>query len=179
MNALRGLLAEYREVMAKSRAEMDKVIPGALATLFDRLAALLIDSVCELWNDLDRVEGQIAAVERRVRGAGHRGPAIDDRCARLDRARLTRSNMNGAIGCTGRTPESWRASATWLDDVGQPQQLRAKRKRAGTRHPRCPRMPVTGMEQEPFWAHHGRARKILKYFLTAAAPSASMLADRR
>ncbi|CAH2784596.1 MAG: Mobile element protein, partial [uncultured Caballeronia sp.] len=37
MNSLRGLLTEYGEVMAKSRAALDKAIPGVLAKLIDAL----------------------------------------------------------------------------------------------------------------------------------------------
>lgn len=66
MNTLRGLLAEYGEVMAKSRAALDKAIPGVLARLSERLPAMLIDSLRELWNDLDRLDRQIADIERRL-----------------------------------------------------------------------------------------------------------------
>lgn len=41
MNSLRGLLTEYGEVMAKSRAALDKTIPGVLARLAERLPAML------------------------------------------------------------------------------------------------------------------------------------------
>ncbi|MEX3968675.1 IS110 family transposase [Paraburkholderia sp. EG286B] len=66
MNSLRGLLTEYGEVMAKSRAALDKAIPGVLARLAERLPAMLIDSLRELWNDLDRLDKQIADIERRL-----------------------------------------------------------------------------------------------------------------
>src|SRR4051794_19260808 len=52
MNCLRGLLTEYGEVMAKSRAALDKAIPGVLAKLAERLPAMLIESLRELWSDL-------------------------------------------------------------------------------------------------------------------------------
>jgi transposase len=66
MNSLRGLLTEYGEVMAKSRAALDKAIPGVLTRLAERLPAMLIDSLRELWNDLDRLDKQIADIERRL-----------------------------------------------------------------------------------------------------------------
>jgi transposase len=66
MNSLRGLLTEYGEVMAKSRAALDKAIPGVLARLSERLPAMLIDSLRELWNDLDRLDKQVADIERRL-----------------------------------------------------------------------------------------------------------------
>lgn len=66
MNSLRGLLAEYGEVIAKSRTALDKAIPGVLAKLAERLPAMLIDSLRELWSDLDRLDKQIADIERRL-----------------------------------------------------------------------------------------------------------------
>jgi len=66
MNCLRGLLTEYGEVMAKSRAALDKAIPGVLAKLAERLPAMLTDSLRELWNDLERLDKQIADIERRL-----------------------------------------------------------------------------------------------------------------
>ncbi|KVD65783.1 IS110 family transposase, partial [Burkholderia ubonensis] len=66
MNTLRGLLTEYGEVMAKSRAALDKAIPGVLARLSERLPAMLIDSLRELWSDLERLDRQIADIERRL-----------------------------------------------------------------------------------------------------------------
>ncbi|WP_277187178.1 IS110 family transposase, partial [Caballeronia sp. BR00000012568055] len=66
MNSLRGLLTAYGEVMAKSRAALDKAIPGVLARLAERLPAMLIDSLRELWNDLDRLDKQVADIERRL-----------------------------------------------------------------------------------------------------------------
>jgi len=66
MNSLRGLLAEYGEVMAKSRAALDKAIRGVLARLAERLPAMLIDSLREAWNDLERLDKQIAEIERHL-----------------------------------------------------------------------------------------------------------------
>ncbi|TDN62412.1 IS110 family transposase [Paraburkholderia sp. BL10I2N1] len=68
MNCLRGLLTEYGEVMGKSRAALDKAIPGVLERLTDRLPAMLIESLREQWNDLQNLDRQIAEIERRLRG---------------------------------------------------------------------------------------------------------------
>jgi len=67
MNSLRGLLAEYGEVMAKSRGALDKAIPVVLARLAERLPTMLIDSLRELWNDLSRLDKQISDIEGRLR----------------------------------------------------------------------------------------------------------------
>jgi transposase len=67
MNCLRGLLTEYGEVMGKSRASLDKAIPGVLERLTDRLPTMLIESMREQWNDLQNLDRQIAEIERRLR----------------------------------------------------------------------------------------------------------------
>ena len=66
MNSLRGLLTEYGEVIAKSRTALDKAIPSVLAKLVERLPAMLIESLRELWNDLEKLDKQIADIERRL-----------------------------------------------------------------------------------------------------------------
>jgi len=67
MNSLRGLLTEYGEVIAKSRAALDKAIPALLARVAERLPAVLIDTLREQWNGLTKLDGQIAEIERRLR----------------------------------------------------------------------------------------------------------------
>jgi transposase len=67
INALRGLLAEYGEVMGTSRAALDKGIPGVLERLSERLPAMLIDTLRELWSALSRLDEQIAIIERRLK----------------------------------------------------------------------------------------------------------------
>jgi transposase len=66
MNGLRGLLTEYGEVMSKSRAALDKAIPAVLARLAERLPAMLIESLREMWNDLERLDKQITDIEQRL-----------------------------------------------------------------------------------------------------------------
>jgi hypothetical protein len=39
---------------------------GVLTKLAERLPAMLIDSLPELWNELDRLDKQIADIERRL-----------------------------------------------------------------------------------------------------------------
>ncbi|KVO33669.1 transposase [Burkholderia ubonensis] len=66
INSLRGLLAEYGEVMARSREALDKAIPEILAKLSDRLPAMLIDTLREQWNGLTGLDRQIAGIEQRL-----------------------------------------------------------------------------------------------------------------
>lgn len=63
INSLRGLLAEYGEVMARIREALDKAIPEILAKLSDRLPAMLIDTLREQWNGLTGLDRQIAGIE--------------------------------------------------------------------------------------------------------------------
>jgi transposase len=67
INALRGLLTEYGEVMAKGRAPLDRAMPDVLARVADRLPAALIDTLREQWNGLTGLDEQIATIERRMR----------------------------------------------------------------------------------------------------------------
>jgi len=67
MNGLRGLLAEYGEVMARGRASLDKGMPAILARVSQRLPAFLVDTLREQWNGLAKVDEQIEAIERRIR----------------------------------------------------------------------------------------------------------------
>lgn len=66
-NGLRGLLTEYGEVMSRGRAKLDGEIPAVLGRLAERLPVALIATLREHWNELARLDGQIAEIERRMR----------------------------------------------------------------------------------------------------------------
>ena len=66
MNGLRGLLTEYGEVMAKSRAALDEAMPAVLERLESRLPRMLIDSLRQQWQNLDQIDLQINDIERRL-----------------------------------------------------------------------------------------------------------------
>src|SRR5471030_2298370 len=65
-NGLRGLLAEYGEVMAVGRAALNRGIKEALARLAERLPAVLIDTLREQWDMLAKLDEQIAQIEQRL-----------------------------------------------------------------------------------------------------------------
>ncbi|SAL66253.1 IS110 family transposase [Caballeronia humi] len=67
INNLRGLLTEYGEVMAKSRAALDRAIPAVLERVAERLPAVVIDTLREQWAGLTKLDEQIAQIERRMR----------------------------------------------------------------------------------------------------------------
>lgn len=65
-NGLRGLLAEYGEVMTVGRAGLNRAMPEVLARLNERLPAVLIDTLREQWDMLGKLDGQIAQIEARL-----------------------------------------------------------------------------------------------------------------
>lgn len=66
-NGLRGLIAEYGEVMAQSRAALDKAMPGILERLANRLPNMLIDSLRQQWENLNQIDLQINDIEQRLK----------------------------------------------------------------------------------------------------------------
>lgn len=65
-NGLRGLLAEYGEVMAVGRAALNRGMKDALARLAERLPAALIDTLREQWDMLGKLDAQVAQIEQRL-----------------------------------------------------------------------------------------------------------------
>ena len=65
-NCLRGLLCEYGEVMAVGRAALNRAIEDVLERLSSRLPTVLIDTLREQWKMLDKLDEQIAEIERRL-----------------------------------------------------------------------------------------------------------------
>ncbi|BDC45439.1 IS110 family transposase [Paraburkholderia terrae] len=67
INGLRGLLAEYGEVMGRGRVAITKAIPQVLGRVAERLPAVLIDTLREQWDRVMELDEQIARIERRMR----------------------------------------------------------------------------------------------------------------
>ena len=67
INGLRGMLAEFGEAMAKGREAMVKAIPDALARVEARLPKVLIDSLREQWARVEKLDEEVATIERRLR----------------------------------------------------------------------------------------------------------------
>lgn len=65
-NELRGLIAEYGEVFGLGQAAFNAGMRGALARLAEHLPALLIDTLREQWEELDRLDERIARIEKRL-----------------------------------------------------------------------------------------------------------------
>ena len=64
INALRGLVMEYGEIMPRGRAGIKRDIPGILGRLADRLPAVVIDTLREQNARLSQLDVQVSAIEQ-------------------------------------------------------------------------------------------------------------------
>ncbi|MDR6201352.1 IS110 family transposase [Paraburkholderia graminis] len=76
INGLRGMLAEFGEVMGRKRAGMVSAIPDVLARVAERLPAVLIDTLREQWNRIRQLDEAIGGIERRMREWKKDDPAV-------------------------------------------------------------------------------------------------------
>lgn len=113
MNALRGLLAEYGEVMPQGRAALAKAIHGVFERLHERLPMILIDTLRDQYARISQLDEQVAEIERRLQ-AWYRQ---DDACRRIAAVPgiglLTATAAVATIG-DAHTFKSGRELAAWL-----------------------------------------------------------------
>lgn len=67
INGLRGLMAEYGEVMRRGRKPMTDGVVAALQRLEARIPRLLVDTLREQWQRIATLDGEIAQIEARLR----------------------------------------------------------------------------------------------------------------
>ena len=67
INGLRGMLAEFGEAMGKGRSALGKAIPDALTRVEECLPKVLIDTLREQWTRIEKMDEEIATIERRLR----------------------------------------------------------------------------------------------------------------
>ncbi|ALN78575.1 IS110 family transposase [Lysobacter antibioticus] len=79
INALRGLLTEYGEVMPKQRAGLNKHLPDALARLCDRLPGMLIETLRDQYARIRGLDVQVREIESRLK----QWLRQDDACLRI------------------------------------------------------------------------------------------------
>jgi transposase len=65
-NALRGLLAEYGEVMPQGKAGLRKGIATALARIELRLPKMVVETLHEQWVRIGEIDTQITEIERKL-----------------------------------------------------------------------------------------------------------------
>jgi transposase len=113
INALRGLLTEYGEVMPQGRSGIARRLPGIFANLVDRLPAVLIDTLREQFARIGRLDEEVVEIERRLRDWYRQ----DDACRRLAEVPgvglLTATAVVAAVG-DAKTFKSGREFAAWL-----------------------------------------------------------------
>jgi transposase len=76
INALRGLLTEYGEVMGNGRLALNRAMPEVLGRIAERLPAALVETLREQWNGLAKLDEQIAEIERRMREWAREDPSV-------------------------------------------------------------------------------------------------------
>ena len=113
INGLRGLVAEYGEVMARGRAGLRRGMADALARLSERLPAAVIESLREQWARIAALDEEIGAIERRLL-LWHRHNAASRRIAAIPGVGML--TATAAVAAMG-DPASFRSGrefAAWL-----------------------------------------------------------------
>ena len=67
INGLRGLLAEYGEVMPQGRAGISQKIAAVLERVSRRLPAMVIDTLREQWARVTELDKEAGGIERRLK----------------------------------------------------------------------------------------------------------------
>ena len=82
INCLRGLLAEYGEVMPRGRAGMRRDMASTLERVSQGLPVLVVETLREQWVRISDLDGEIDTVERRLK-AWHRQNRASRRIAAI------------------------------------------------------------------------------------------------
>ena len=102
INGLRGLLAEYGEVMPQGRAGIVRGIAAALERVLERLPAMVVETLREQWARVIRLDEEIGEMERRL-ALWHRNNAASRRIAAIPGRRgAERDRGGGRDGRSGR-----------------------------------------------------------------------------
>ena len=113
INGLRGLLAEYGEVMPQGRAGIVRGIAAALERVSERLPAMVVETLREQWARVIRLDEEIGEMERRL-ALWHRNNAASRRIAAIPGVGvLSATAAVAAMGDPGAF-KSGREFAAWL-----------------------------------------------------------------
>ena len=113
INGLRGLLAEYGEVMPQGRAGISRGIAAALERVSERLPAMVVETLREQWARVIRLDEEIGDIEQRLK-LWHRDNAASRRIAEIPGVGLL--NATAAVAAMG-DPGAFRSGrefAAWL-----------------------------------------------------------------
>ena len=113
INGLRGLLAEYGEVMPRGRAGMRRDMAPALARVSERLPAMVVETLREQWARVAQLDAEVGAIERRL-AAWHRSSPASRRIAAIPGVGVL--SATAAVSAMG-DPSAFRSGrefAAWL-----------------------------------------------------------------
>lgn len=113
INALRGLLTEYGEIMPLGRAGLAKGVVAAFERIAERLPAVLIDTFREQWSRIAALDDQINEIERRLQ-VWHRNDASSRRIAEIPGVGLLTATAAVASIGDPKAFRSGRELAAWL-----------------------------------------------------------------
>ena len=113
INALRGLLAEYGEVMPQGRSGIRRGIAEALERVSERLPAMVIETLREQWARVAELDAQVGEIERRLR-QWHRGNQASRRIAEIPGVGVLGATAAVATMADPSAFRSGREFAAWL-----------------------------------------------------------------
>lgn len=113
INGLRGLLAEYGEVMPLGKVGIKKEIAEVLQRLSDRLPAMVIDTLREQWLRIGELEEQIGDIDRRLK-VWHKEDHACQRIADIPGVGLLTATAAVATMGNAEAFKSGREFAAWL-----------------------------------------------------------------
>ena len=113
INGLRGLLAEYGEVMPCGRGGLKRDMAGVLERLSERLPAMVIETLREQWARVAALDDEISLIERRLE-AWHRDSPGSRRLAAIPGVGLLSATAVVSMMGDPAAFRSGREFAAWL-----------------------------------------------------------------
>jgi transposase len=113
VNGLRGLLAEYGEVLPQGRAGIRRDVPGALERVAERLPAMLIETLREQYARVGELDEQVQRIERRLQ-QWHRQDEASRRLAEIPGVGVLGATAALATIGDAQVFRSGREFAAWL-----------------------------------------------------------------
>ena len=113
INGLRGLLAEYGEVMPRGRAGMKRDMAGALERVSERLPMLVVETLRDQWARVAELDTEIGTIEQRL-DVWHRQNAASQRIAAIPGVGLLGATAAVATMGDPGAFRSGREFAAWL-----------------------------------------------------------------
>jgi len=113
VNGLRGLLAEYGEVLPQGRAGIRRDVPAALERVAERLPAMVIETLREQYARVGELDEQVQRIERRLQ-QWHRQDEASRRLAEIPGVGVLGATAALATIGDAQVFRSGREFAAWL-----------------------------------------------------------------